>query len=205
MVRNSNSGHCISRMLQALHLSEPGRHTRFLGLPLRISEEHAVMISRREIRYQVERASKPANVRLFPFPKRGTQHYECTCRNRIKDLNKLSPAPRLKARARTVHLLHDSKRAFPYPLSATFLTKNCFFAMACGEPQPQLLRVMRAQIQNIGGGTSSTSQVLAWRGQRPPAWLAGRGRRGERFIEAFWTFPFLMLYLFSCASLGIWR
>jgi len=152
MVRNSNSGHCISRMLQALHLSEPGRHTRFLGLPLRISEEHAVMISRREIRYQVERASKPANVRLFPFPKRGTQHCECTCRNRIKDLNKLSPAPRLKARARTVHLLHDSKRAFPYPLSATFLTKNCFFAMACGEPQPQLLRVMRAQIQNIGGG-----------------------------------------------------
>lgn len=36
MVGNSNSGHCIPRMLQALHLSETGRHTRFLGLTLRI-------------------------------------------------------------------------------------------------------------------------------------------------------------------------
>jgi hypothetical protein len=139
MVRNSTSGHCIPRMLQALHLSEPGRHTRFLGLTLRISEEYAVMISRREIRYQVERASKHANIRLFPFPKRGTRHCECTCRNRIKDLNKLSPAPRLKARARTVQLLTycTARNALSHtPCQPQFLTKNCFFAMACGEQQP---------------------------------------------------------------------
>ena len=196
MVRNSNSGHCIPRMLQALHLSEPGRHTRFLGLTLRISEEYAIMISRREIRYQVERASKHANITLFPFPKRGTRHCECTCRNRIKDLNKLSPAPRLKARARTVQLLTSVQleTRFPTPLvSHNFSLRIASSQWLAGNHNPQLLRVIRRtnpKYWRRGGGN----------GRR--LGLQGVAGRGERFIETLWTFPFLMLYLFSCASLG---